>query len=125
MTFQKVGLQEMLDSADPFVWLQGWYYATCDGDWEHQYGIKLSNCDNPGWLLEIDVTGTSLEDAAFDTVIRQRNEHDWVHCNKSDLHFYANGGPTNLTEILNVFREWASPYLEVREYLDIYDTGGE
>ena len=24
-----------------FVWLQEWYKNQCDGDWEHEYGIKI------------------------------------------------------------------------------------
>jgi hypothetical protein len=31
--------------------LQAWYFAQCDGEWEHSYGIHIENCDNPGRLL--------------------------------------------------------------------------
>jgi Immunity protein 53 len=115
----------MLNSPDPFAWLQGWYYALCNGDWEHGFGPKISTLDNPGWHLDIDLTETGLENISFDTIILERTEHDWVHCKRLDLHFHAYGGPVNLTELLAIFREWASLYLEVREYSNIYSAGDE
>ncbi len=39
--------------------LQNWYAAECDGDWEHQYGIKIDTIDNPGWRVEIELNFTS------------------------------------------------------------------
>ncbi|GHB54781.1 hypothetical protein GCM10010331_48120 [Streptomyces xanthochromogenes] len=29
--------------------LQSWYSAQCNGDWEHEWGIKIDTLDNPGW----------------------------------------------------------------------------
>jgi len=41
--------------------LQKWYFAQCDGDWEHSYGVRIDTVDNPGWTLEIDLVGTNLD----------------------------------------------------------------
>ena len=125
MTFQKVGLQEMLDSADPFIWLQGWYYALCNDDWEHGYGPNLTTLDNPGWHLKIELINTGLADVEFEKIFVERSEHDWLHCKKTPSHFDAHGGPVNLTEMLAIFREWANPHLMIREYPNIYGTGDE
>ncbi|WP_407539177.1 immunity 53 family protein [Deinococcus radiomollis] len=125
MTYQKVGLQEMLASADPFVWLQGWFYAMCDGDWEHGFGPQITTLDNPGWHFDVDLNETGLGNISFDTVFVERTEHDWIRCEISQSHFHAYGGPVNLTEMLTKFREWARPYLEVREYSNIYSNGDE
>lgn len=40
--------------------LQEWYAQMCDGDWEHSFGIKMDTVDNPGWIVSIDIVGTSL-----------------------------------------------------------------
>lgn len=37
--------------------LQRWLDAHCDGDWEHQGGIRIENSDNPGWIISIDFNG--------------------------------------------------------------------
>lgn len=37
-----------------------WFSSQCDGDWEHEYGIKIETVDNPGWVITIDITYTSL-----------------------------------------------------------------
>lgn len=49
----------------PLTWLQEWYYSQCDGDWEHCYGVKIYASDNPGWCVNIDMLGTSVEGKEF------------------------------------------------------------
>src|SRR5262245_45197449 len=39
----------------PLERLQRWYDSRCDGRWEHDYGIEIETCDNPGWLVRIDL----------------------------------------------------------------------
>jgi hypothetical protein len=34
--------------ADALDFLHRWYAAQCDGDWEHEFGIRLTTPDNPG-----------------------------------------------------------------------------
>ncbi|MFE2849501.1 Imm53 family immunity protein, partial [Streptomyces scopuliridis] len=39
----------MSDSEPLLDWLQNWYTQQCDGDWEHEWGVKIATLDNPGW----------------------------------------------------------------------------
>jgi hypothetical protein len=70
--------------------LTGWYQAQCNGDWEHQYGVRIETLDNPGWLVKIDLVGTSLEAARFRPVCRNTddagwsNSDHWLHCHVVD-----------------------------------------
>ena len=50
-------------------WLEQWYVAQCDGDWEHAKGVKIETLDNPGWLLTVDLAGTEREGRP-DAVVR-------------------------------------------------------
>lgn len=46
--------------------LDAWYKSQCNGDWEHTYGIRLSNSDNPGWIMEVDLEYSDLHDKVFE-----------------------------------------------------------
>lgn len=39
--------------------LQKWFAAQCNGDWEHLNGIKIETTDNPGWWVQVDISGTT------------------------------------------------------------------
>ncbi len=90
------------------TWLQGWYTSVCNGDWEHEYGVRIDTLDNPGWQLRIDLTNTAWEAKPFDRLKVERDEHDWVHAWTEEGAFQAACGPTNLSEALYIFREWVS-----------------
>ncbi len=103
--------------ANLIAWLQNWYAAQCDGDWEHSYGVQIETLDNPGWYVVINLADTPLEDATFQGVDESyRSEDDWVDCRLVEKHpredgvrgpyFAGAGGPHNLSEILHIFREW-------------------
>ncbi len=87
-------------------WIQNWYLQNCDEDWEHCYGVNISTLDNPGWMVDIDLTNTSLENKEFRIVDIERSELDWMYCNVSNNTFHGNGGPSNLEEILTIFQRW-------------------
>ena len=87
-------------------WIEEWYNKNCDDDWEHCYGIKIENLDNPGWLVDIDLEGTGLEDKVFNRMKVDRTEDDWVYCKVENKKFIGDGGPFNLEEILTIFKEW-------------------
>mgnify|MGYP000302370884 CR=1 FL=1 len=88
--------------------LQNWYYAQCDDDWEHEFGIKIDTLDNPGWTVEIDLRNTELENKKFEEVDQQTNENDWVQCTVKDGKYCAAGGPKNLTDIIDIFITWVN-----------------
>lgn len=96
-------------TADELVRLQDWYSAECNGDWEHQYGVRIETLDNPGWSLEIDLWETSLAEQPFRPVSLERSDVDWVHCKVEKAVFKARGGARNLREMLQIFLAWAQP----------------
>ena len=89
------------------TWLQGWYESNCDGNWEHEFGLKIETLDNPGWSIEIDLIETSVENTKFSRVKVENTELDWYRCYIKDNKFHGVGGPKNLIDILQVFHDWA------------------
>ena len=87
-------------------WLAEWYQKYCDGDWEHCYGIKIQTLDNPGWMINIDLTDTDLEEKVFETVRRDEGDEDWLICNVKDKVFQGNGSLNKFEDIILVFKEW-------------------
>jgi hypothetical protein len=88
-----------------------WYRAQCNGDWEHQHGVRLGTLDNPGWSLDVSLIDTPAELTTAPRTMTERSEHDWVFFEVKDGHFRGRCGPGNLAEMLAVF-------------LDLVDGGG-
>ena len=91
---------------DDLIWIQDWYKSQCDGDWEHQFGIKVETLDNPGWSIQISIQETELQNKEFQNISIERIENDWFHCFVRDGKFEGPCGPYNLSEVLKIFREW-------------------
>ena len=94
-------------SSDNFEWLQSWYVAHCDDEWEESYGIKIESLDNPGWSLEVNLVGTDLEGRILDRQFTEKGEHEWMDARSDGQQFYAAGGPRDLGRIVAAFRAWA------------------
>jgi len=92
---------------DLLLRLQRWYQSNCDGDWEHGNGISISNIDNPGWSLEVDIQETNLGEMGFAEVEVQRSPEDWYVCFLRDGKFNGAGGAENLNDLLRTFLDWA------------------
>jgi len=94
--------------------LQQWYASQCDGDWEHQNGIKIETCDNPGWWVQIDLTGTRLQSRQFASVADEvdadgfQQGSRWLHCFVKDGKWHGAGDETKLPTILATFLTWAA-----------------
>ncbi len=89
-------------------WLQNWYAGQCDGDWEHEFGIKIETIDNPGWSITIDLTGTKLERLTIPHTLIEKSEDDWMG-SITDNVFKGIGSPQKFNSILAVFKEiWSS-----------------
>ncbi len=92
--------------------IQDWYVSMCDGDWEHQFGLKTDTLDNPGWIVKIDIAETDLETKPFTPVEKGvgteaiEGDQDWYECEKKDKKFIGNGGPFHLKTILRIFLNW-------------------
>ncbi len=93
---------------DALVRLQTWFQANCDGDWEHQFGVRIHTLDNPGWALDIDLSDTSLATKSWNPVAIERTDDDWVHCKVENLVFKARGGVSNLAEMVECFLDWTT-----------------
>lgn len=94
--------------------LQTWYAAQCNGDWEHQHGIRIESLDNPGWWIKIDLQGTNLAGKSFSPVRRgisdDKMQHGtvWYYCEVQDgRRFNAAGDPSQLEPLLKIFLDWA------------------
>ncbi len=97
-----------MNETDNLTWLQSWYRRQCDGLWEHSNGIRIDTLDNPGWSLEIDLSGTFWENAEFDSFSIDNNEEDWMSCEVRARSFLAHGDPGKLRRMILVFRDWIS-----------------
>jgi hypothetical protein len=99
-------------------WLQQWYLAQCNDNWEHYHGVKFETLDNPGWRITIDLKGTTLDQIPDQWLeIGDINHwgvtgnHDWIDCRIEDGKFTGAGGPDCLIKLCDVFRLWAESYL--------------
>jgi hypothetical protein len=78
------------------------------------HGISIETLDNPGWLVRVDLTETSMQSVSMEEVGRLsdinhdglRGRQDWVHCKVEDNRFIGAGGPFSLVTICDVFRRW-------------------
>jgi hypothetical protein len=91
-------------SDDILGWLQAWYAAQCDGDWEHDCGVNIATLDNPGWSVEIDLKEALSPDSTLIEGKRDDSETDWLRYEVRDGRFIGFGGPLNLSELLQIFR---------------------
>lgn len=95
--------------------LEDWYSEQCDGDWEHEFGIRIENIDNPGWKIVIPLEKTIYESLFFEEIEVNRTENDWIHCKKDEGHFKGWGGSNNLNDILKIFFSWVDKVAWVEE----------
>lgn len=92
--------------------LQRWYESQCDGDWEHEWGIKVDTLDNPGWSIRVDLADTGLDVRTFEPLEIHRSENDWIVARLEvgdieDVRWCAYCGPLNLEEAIGQFLEWS------------------
>jgi hypothetical protein len=88
--------------------LSNWYLERCNGSWEHISGIEINTLDNPGWTVEIDLTGTELENKSFLKIQLLGEDRDWLVCEVLNEKYSASCGPAMLSIAIGVFLEWAS-----------------
>ena len=93
--------------------LQEWYLSQCNGDWEHEFGVKINTLDNPGWTIDIDLEGTDAEEKLFTEYSygvgadAEGNGDEWIVCKVEKSMFNAAGGPRKLEEMIDIFLRWA------------------
>ncbi len=105
---QKKGLH--FTNHDDFEWLQKWHYIHCNGTWEHTEIISVKTLENAGWLLTINIKDTELEGKSFRKIRIDNSDDEWIQCDVKNNKFEGRCGPTNLSDLLAVFRNWTKPY---------------
>jgi hypothetical protein len=83
-----------------------WYEQQCNGQWEHEFGVRVESIDNPGWEIEINLTGTKLEHMNFEEDTFEESTSNWYHCRKDNSNFEAACSPQNLLKVINIFMRW-------------------
>ncbi len=86
-------------------WLQKWYSNQCDGDWEHEYGIRIETIDNPGWIITIDLASTNFESLEIPYTRIENAENDWMDYGIKDKIFSGAGDSLKINDIINKFKE--------------------
>lgn len=107
-----MGITAIIMKTNIFDSLQNWYLSQCDGDWEHEFGIKIDTLDNPGWSVIIDLVGTECEDKKFNKIDQQITENNWIQCQVKNGKFIGASGPQNLSDIIRVFINWQNSFNE-------------
>ncbi|EFL33234.1 conserved hypothetical protein [Streptomyces viridochromogenes DSM 40736] len=68
----------MAETGGELSWLEQWYRAQCDGDWEHEWGVRIATLDNPGWTVAIGLEETTLSGQPYERTDIRRSDSDWV-----------------------------------------------
>jgi hypothetical protein len=94
-----------LGRSDTLFRLQDWYARQCNGVWEHSWGIKIDNIDNPGWMVTIDLNETKYEKLTIPELKIGDGDADevWIRCWCEAAKFKGVGGASKLIEILDYF----------------------
>ena len=96
---------------DIINWIEDWFLSQCDGNWEHQYGVEISNCDNPGWQINIDLRFTPFETFKKEWELIEKSNTDWYGVKIEDGVYNAAGDPKKLKFLLEGFRT----FIEINE----------
>ena len=76
----------------------------------------METIDNPGWSVQIDLTGTELIRAPFENREINRSEDDWLVTWVEDDKWHLACGPLNLSEGLSYFRTWVGDTRALRHF---------
>lgn len=100
----------MLAQKEALEKLTSWYADTCDGDWEHRFGVEIQSLDNPGWAVRIDLKGTPLEGTRLPKEERDAAPDDWYRVAIEDGQFRGYGDPGKLSLLLAKFGAFADAH---------------
>jgi len=96
--------------------IQEWFKFQCNGDWEHESGIKIQTISNPGWNLNIDIIDTILE--GFITEENMDNgDGDWFFIRADGKVFSGSGDINKLTTLLDKFVSFILKNIEKSNYI--------
>ncbi len=90
---------------DMIDWLQNWYHAQCNGNWEHDYGVRIETLDNPGWSIEIDLVNTEVTMATLKWQLIEISTDNWIGYRVEDGKYSASGDPKKLDLLILIFKQ--------------------
>lgn len=99
-----------MNQSDPMGSLAAWYSRHCDSDWEHDWRVRISSLDNPGWNVQINLADTFRRPVEMERVSVNRSDQDWYTCWVEGEVFRGAGGPQNLAEVVIRFLDWIEQY---------------
>jgi hypothetical protein len=104
------GLREMKQRGfhmdnDLIKWIQEWYINQCDGDWEHECGVRINTIDNPGWSIKIDIANINCN-YEISWRLFENSENDWFGYKIVDSYFDAAGDSAKLEFLLQMFKNF-------------------
>ena len=98
-------------------WLQNWFDAQCDSDWEHGNGIRIETIDNPGWNIEIDLNGTHLELIQKEWQLLEISNDNWVGYKIENNLYSASGDPQKLELLILIFKQIVENKIVANSYI--------
>ena len=93
-------------------WLQNWHFKSFNKK-ILQHKFFLRNIDNPGWLLTFQLNNLIYEKRSLNKFKIDNSKNDWCRCLIKDGEFIDVGGPFNLNEILNCFKNFVEDKKEI------------
>jgi len=92
----------------PVDFLQSWYQAQADGEWERAHGVTIETLDTPAWIVTIDLAGTAIDGRTMAAIQQERSARDWLLCEVEQNQFRGQGDSQKLLAILEIFQRWAT-----------------
>ncbi|WP_370947156.1 Imm53 family immunity protein [Amycolatopsis sp. cg5] len=87
-----------------FRFVQDWYAAHCDGEWEHEFGMTINTLDNPGWIIEIDIAHTGADGRRLTKALTEPGPGQWIWSWCDGRKFGAACDPASLEDAFARFR---------------------
>lgn len=100
------GTLEDFTLMDGLDFVVDWFSTQCDGDWEHDVGIRIATLDNPGWSVDIRTDATVLAGIETEWSVSEESENSWLYWRATGHMFEARCGPGDLRRALDVFRRF-------------------
>jgi len=95
--------------------LMDWYISQVDGEWEHEYGVRIYTLDNPGWAVEIDYWATEIDGYISPLQLFEISDDDWYSYRFEDDKYLGMGDPSKLELIIATFLNIKDKVLKDRE----------
>ncbi|WP_433366812.1 Imm53 family immunity protein [Actinoplanes sp. CA-142083] len=89
-----------------FEFLASWYVAHCDGEWEHEFGVRIETVDNPGWNLRVDIIGTEMEGRIATRGRREFEGGGWLIVESDGRSFEASCDAMSLRLAVQEFKKF-------------------